>query len=166
MSDHAADRESLARLACLVGVVELEALHLEGTDGRLFSTAMTTARATSMATNAPLAEQVDAFVARFGRLQDTIADKLLPTLLEQMAEPVGAVIDNLARAERFGWIRSTDQWLAVRKLRNRMIHEYVRDPEVLAGALAAAHVAVPMLLATARALVGYAKERFELPAEA
>ena len=30
-----------------------------------------------------LAERVDAFVARFGRLQDTAADKLLPELLRR-----------------------------------------------------------------------------------
>ena len=64
---------------------------------------------------------------------------LLPELLRQLAEPVGPMLDNLDRAERFGWLGSADEWLALRKLRNRMIHEYVRNPAELAQALLAAH---------------------------
>ena len=40
----------------------------------------------------------------------------------------------------------------VRRLRNRMVHEYVRDPSELAFALTAAHAAVPMLAAAAHAM--------------
>ena len=58
--------------------------------------------------------RVDAFVARFGHLQDTLGDKLLPRLLEWLAEPVGPAIDNLARAERLGLIRSGDAWIEAR----------------------------------------------------
>ena len=63
-----------------------------------------------------------------------------------------AVIDNLKRAERWGWLISTDDWLRLRQLRNRMIHEYVKDPAVLSDALNSGHAAVPMLLAVAKAL--------------
>ncbi|NWG73470.1 MAG: hypothetical protein HXY24_02495 [Rubrivivax sp.] len=97
-----------------------------------------------------MGERVDAFVARFGRLQDTLADKLLPARLDWLAEPVGPAIDNLVRAERLGWLQSTDAWLEIRRLRNRMIHEYVRDPAELAQALERAHAAVPMLRAAAQ----------------
>jgi Asp-tRNA(Asn)/Glu-tRNA(Gln) amidotransferase A subunit family amidase len=97
-----------------------------------------------------LAERVDAFVARFGRLQDTVADKLLPALLQAKAESVGPALDNLNKAERFGWLASVDEWLVVRKLRNRMIHEYVKDPAELAQALQAAHDFVPLLVNTAQ----------------
>jgi len=37
-----------------------------------------------------LAERLDAFAARFARLQDTAGDKLLPALLTWLGEPVGA----------------------------------------------------------------------------
>lgn len=40
----------------------------------------------------------------FWRLQDTIGDKLIPALLRALGEPQGAVIDNLDRAERLGWL--------------------------------------------------------------
>ena len=70
-----------------------------------------------------LAERVDAFVARFGRLQDTAADKLLPELLRQLAEPVRSAVENLDRAEKLGLIEAADRWLEARRLRNRMVHE-------------------------------------------
>lgn len=139
-----------AKLQFLIDTVALESSHLQLTDGRLFQLPMDAERARSLRTDADLAERVDAFVARFGRLQDTLADKLLPELLKELAEPVGPAIDNLGKAERFGWLASVDDWLLVRKLRNRMIHEYVRDPAELAQALQAAHEAVPMLVQAAQ----------------
>ena len=87
-------------------------------------------RATALRVDSDQAERTDAFVARFGRLQDTKADKLLPEFLRCLAEPIGAAIDNLDRAEKLGLLDSADDWLASRKLRNqmvRMVHEYVRD---------------------------------------
>lgn len=134
------------KLQFLIETVALEVQHLLQTDGRLFQQPMTPERALSLRDDPDLAERVDAFVARFGRLQDTLADKLLPELLKALAEPIGPALDNLNKAERFGWLGSVDDWLIVRKLRNRMIHEYVRDTAELAQALQAAHEAVPMLV--------------------
>ena len=141
------------KLIFLAETVQSEARHLEITDKRLFKESMTPVRAATAGVDVDLAERIDAFVARFGRLQDTLADKLLPALLDWMAEPVGPAIDNLNRAERLGWITSIDAWLQVRRLRNRMIHEYVRDPAELAAALTTAHTAVPLLL-TAASVMG------------
>ncbi|MEK8085863.1 hypothetical protein WNB94_05570 [Aquabacterium sp. A3] len=133
------------KLQFLLETVALEREHLAHTNTRLFAQAMTAQRAATLRTDPDLAERVDAFVARFGRLQDTLGDKVLPELLKTLAEPVGPAIDNLGKAERFGWLPSVDQWLLVRQLRNRMIHEYVRDPQELAQALQTAHEAVPLL---------------------
>ena len=141
------------RLAFLAEIVQAEARHLRATDARLFSEPMTPQRAARMHDDLDLSERADAFVARFGRLQDTLADKLLPELLRWLAEPVGAAIDNLNRAERLGWIASVEQWLVVRRLRNRMIHEYVRDLDELAAALTAGHAAVGLLEQATQAMV-------------
>ena len=108
----------LARLRFLARVVDKECRHLDTTDRRLFAVAMTPVRAASLADDADLAERVEAFVGRFGRLQDTLADKLLPAILSALGEQTGAQIDNLDRAERLGWVESADQWLAIRQLRN------------------------------------------------
>ncbi|MDA8256998.1 MAG: hypothetical protein M0Z99_15455 [Betaproteobacteria bacterium] len=144
----------LARLQFLARVVAKECRHLEITDRRLFSAVMTPARAVSLAEDADLAERVEAFVGRFGRLQDTLADKLLPAMLSALGEQVGAQIDNLDRAERLGWVESADQWLAIRQLRNRMVHEYMEDMVMLAGALQSGHDFVATLLRAANAMVG------------
>lgn len=80
-------------------------------------------------------EMLDAFVARFSRLQDAIGDKLLPTILKLNLETVGSQLDNLFRAEKLGWIESADQWIELRGLRNSLIHEYMTNPENLLYAL-------------------------------
>ena len=98
------------------------------------------------------AGQLDAFVARFARLQDTVGDKFVPALLQALQEPVGAVIDNLDRAERPGWIVPADGWIEARRL-HKMTHEYVDDLHVPAGNLQAWHRHVPVLPETAQRLI-------------
>jgi hypothetical protein len=66
------------------------------------------------------------------------------------ADRVRRLRHDIDLAERFGWLASVDEWLVVRKLRNRMIHEYVKDPAELAQALQAAHDFVPLLVHTAQ----------------
>jgi uncharacterized protein with HEPN domain len=142
------------RLRFLARVAEKEARHLTLTTGRLFTSPFTPARVAELDKAPDLAERVDAFVSRFGRLQDTLGDKLLPVLLTALGEKTGAVIDNLDRAERLGLIPSAEQWMEMRKLRNQMIHDYVEDPLVLADALETAHGLVPVLTDVAGRLRG------------
>lgn len=137
---------SSPRLPFLFRVLAREAAHLRITDGRVFARPFDPARAEALADDVEDAERVEAFVARFSRLQDTLGDKVLPAILAALGEPVGAVIDNLDRAERLGLLPSADDWLATRRLRNRMVHEYVEDPAVLAESLRQGHALVPMLL--------------------
>jgi hypothetical protein len=116
-------------------VTQKECAHLLDTDRRLFGNPFTIEEAQKIETDPILAERLDAFVSRFGRLQDTVGDKLLPALLVALAEKTGPAIDNLDRAEKFGFIESTDVWLEMRKLRNQMVHEYIEDLAVLSSAL-------------------------------
>ena len=137
---------TLLRLRFLARVAGKEARHLAATTERLFTAPFTPERVGALEQDPDLAERVDAFVSRFGRLQDTLGDKLLPLLLTALGEKTGAAIDNLDRAERLGLIASTDQWMEMRRLRNQMVHEYVEDPLVLANAMEAAHGNVDVLL--------------------
>ena len=141
------------RLAFLARVTEKECAHLLATDRRLFSTELTAQEAMKMAADPLLAERLDAFVARFGRLQDTVGDKLLPSLLEALFETPGPAIDNLDKAERFGFIDSADDWMQMRRLRNQMVHEYIEDMAVLSSALRSGHVFVPKLVKAARSCI-------------
>jgi len=61
-----------------------------------------------------LSEKLEAFTSRFSRLQDTLGDKLIPQLLLALGEPQSAVMDNLDKAERLGWIENADEWRAIR----------------------------------------------------
>jgi hypothetical protein len=133
-------------------VTHKECQYLLETDQRLFTGPMTTDLVQKIEMDPLLAERLDAFVSRFGRLQDNLGDKLLPQLLEAMAEPVGAVIENLDRAEKLGWLSSADTWLEIRKLRNQMVHEYIEDLAILTSALQAGHAYVPVLIDTAKRL--------------
>lgn len=148
------------RLAFLLETVVLEAEHLQATDRRLFAESFTGQRAATLRDDTMLAERLDAFIARFARLQDTAGDKLLPALLNRLGEPVASVLDNLDRAARLGLLAQTSEtWIAARALRNRMVHEYIRNPERLAEAVNLAHEAVPMLVGFVQACTSFVAAR-------
>ena len=154
MDSYASSQE---RLAFLVRVVERVSLNLLNTDSRLFLDFFTVQDLQKIELDPILAERLDAFVSRFGRLQDTVGDKLLPALLISMAEKPGAAIDNLDRAEKLGFIESADAWMEMRRLRNQMVHEYIEDLAILASALRTGHAFVPSLVKSARICLEQAK---------
>ena len=142
-----------ARLEFLARVTDKACQHLLDTDGRLFGNFFTIEDAQKIDTDPSLAERLDAFVSRFGRLQDTVGDKLLPALLSAFAEKTGPAIDNLDKCEKFGLIESADVWMEMRRLRNQMVHEYIEDLAVLTSALRTGHAFVPTLVLAARRCV-------------
>ena len=147
------------RLHFLARVTEKEASHLQATDSRLFSRPLDAALMASLEQDVALSEQVDAFVSRFSRLQDTLGDKLLPLYLMLLGEPQGAVIDNLNKAEKLGLIDSAEQWMSLRYLRNQMVHEYIEDSGKLAAALNLGHGNVSTLIGTARRILADIERR-------
>jgi hypothetical protein len=150
--------DPVARLCFLLRVVHKECRYLEQTDTRLFASGLSLADVEQLEKTPDRAERVEAFVSRFGRLQDTLGDKLLPALLLAVGEKPGPAIDNLDRAERFGWL-SVEPWLSMRYLRNQMVHEYVDDMKILHNALLSGHAFVPQLIATAEILSGEVLQR-------
>ncbi len=151
-----------ARLEFLARVTDKEWRHLLYTDSRLFGDLFTVQTAEKIQSDPVLAERLDAFVSRFGRLQDTVGDKLLPALLSALAEPVGPAIDNLDKAEKLGLLESVDLWMEMRRLRNQMVHEDIEDLAVLTSALRTGHGFVPIFVEAARHCV--AETRRLLPA--
>lgn len=141
--------KTLARAEFLARVVRKECRHLITTDERLFDAGFTLEQIETLEETPDVADRVEAFVGRFGRLQDTLGDKLLPLLLSLLGEKVSSAIDNLDRAERLGFIESTDDWMAMRSLRNQMVHEYVEDTNILHDALWSGHGFVPLLTVSA-----------------
>ncbi|MBU2569389.1 MAG: hypothetical protein KJ725_05005 [Gammaproteobacteria bacterium] len=131
--------EIQARLAFLVRVVEKEIEHLDYADQQVFSSSFNRTSIENLAQTPEYALKIEAFSSRFCRLQDTLGDKLLPALLAALGEFPKALLVNLDKAEKYGWLTSAEQWIALRQLRNRMIHEYIDDPDIFYSALVAAH---------------------------
>lgn len=127
--------EQLEAFRLTVGIVMKEVRHLAQTRQRLLTERIDAAWVATLEDNLELAERVDAFSSRFGRLQDTLGDKLLPRMATLVGLRPAAPVELFAQAERLEWINSADQWMAWRKLRNRLVHEYITDPSEFASAL-------------------------------
>lgn len=142
-----------ARLDFLTMATRKEAQYLKQTDGRLFRDHLTEKDVEAIIADPTLAERLEAFIGRFGRLQDMLGDKFLPALLTALAEPKSTALENFDRAEKLGLIDSTNKWLEIRKLRNQMVHEYIDDLAVLRDALNAGHDFVPTLSVTTERMI-------------
>lgn len=75
---------------------------------------------------------IDAFIYRFIKLQDIIGEKLFRLILDNLKEngvnPYSMpFIDILNKLEKYRIIRSADEWLDLRKVRNSFTHEYPED---------------------------------------
>lgn len=129
-------------------LAEREAAHLAYTQQSLFAERIDLAWVKNLVTRQDLAEKIDAFVARFGRLQDHIGEKLIPRFAQLMGERPKSLLDVLAYAERMHWIDSAEEFVGSRKLRNQLVHEYMAAPELFLEALLAADGATRLLLDT------------------
>lgn len=119
----------------LVRITAKEVRYLERIVNRLRKMNIDLAWVESLENSDEHSEMLDAFVSRYGRLQDTLGDKLLPAILRLNLEKVGSQLDNLLRAEKLGWIESTQIWIELRELRNRLVHEYMESASDLLCAL-------------------------------
>lgn len=90
----------------LIRITAKEARYLERTAARLQALNIDLSWVESLENSDEHSEMLDAVVSRCGRLQDILGDKLLPALLRTALENTGAQLDNLLRAEKFGWIES------------------------------------------------------------
>lgn len=151
--------DTTLRLQFLVRVIGKENLYLQQTASRLFKQPLDATALQNLENNIALSEQLDAFASRFGRLQDNIGDKLLPATLAALGEKTGPVLDNLNKAEKFGWLESAENWLLARQLRNKMVHEYIEDPVILAEAINNAQNFIPLLTGFAEALTSALTQR-------
>lgn len=129
----------LERFLYTLGIVQREGRQLLWSRTRLFGARIDEGWVLALEEQPDDAETLEAFVSRYGRMQDTIADKLLPRWLTALAERPGSQIETLNRAERLGVIDDTTVWLEARQLRNRLVHEYMTDAAEFAADLNMAH---------------------------
>lgn len=122
-----------------------EAQHLRYSYSTLFANELDEAWVESLDAKPELAEKVEAFVSRFGRLQDHIGEKLIPRYAQLVGEQHKTQIDVLNFAERAGIVTNADDFLAARKLRNALVHEYMQDSQIFLESLLLARIAAQML---------------------
>jgi len=143
----------------LLEITEKEVFYFQQSKIRVINSNIDTKWIEVLDQNPQHSEMLDAFVARFSRLQDTIGDKLLPAILKLNLESVGSQLDNLFRAEKLGWIDSADQWIELRGLRNSIFHECMTSPEKLLSALKKVIHLSDMLIKTQNLLVSNFKNK-------
>ena len=146
----------------LIRVTAKEARYLERTEARLRSLNIDLSWVESLDNNDEHSEMLDAFVSRYGRLQDTLGDKLLPAMLRAGLEKTGSQLDNLLRAEKLGWIESVQRWIELRELRNRLVHEYMESPGDLLSALQQAMEGVQVLTVAQARMADYVQKSWEI----
>jgi hypothetical protein len=76
-------------------------------------------------------QDIDQFILRYTKLQDTMGSRLFTSILNYLYEPVDnrPMLDVLHRLEKLGLIDSIVMWQEVRLVRNRFAHDYANDPE-------------------------------------
>jgi len=129
-----------------LGLAKKEVSHLAYTHRTLFAQPISLEWVQSLEKREDLAEKIDAFVGRFGRLQDHIGEKLIPRFAALLGSTPKSLLDNLAYAEKMGWIENAEDFVGTRKLRNLLVHEYMVDAELFLQSLQAADEAANLLI--------------------
>lgn len=141
--DYFAEHGDAARIALALAERELE--HLRYTYRTLYQEPIDRVWVERLAKREDLAEKIDAFVGRFGRLQDHIGEKLLPAFARLLGGQPKSLLDVMAYSERMGWVKNAEEFIGTRKLRNLLVHEYMTEPDLFLEALIAAKPATELL---------------------
>jgi predicted nucleotidyltransferase len=82
-------------------------------------------------------QDIDQYIFRFSKLQDTMGDKIFKMILTQYEghETHIPFMDLLNKLEKFGCISSAKEWSYLRKLRNEISHQYDDEPEEMTQAI-------------------------------
>lgn len=142
-----------------LALAEREAAHLHYTWRTLYAQPIDRTWVESLETREDLAEKIDAFVGRFGRLQDHLGEKVLPAFVRLLGGQPKSLLDVLDFAERMEWVPSAVNFIGARKLRNLLVHEYMTDPDLFLEALITAKPATEMLLGVVRRIKEEAVQR-------
>ena len=91
---------------------------------------------------------LDQFAYRYTRLQDDMGARLMPSVLRALGEEIApmSAIDRFSRLEQLGWLKSADDWLVLRQVRNQFAHDYPDSPAERFERLQAAIQAARQLL--------------------
>ena len=109
-----------------------------------------------------IAEEQDRFeslTAKFARLSDLIiiqSIKLIDIL--DLDEPPETVRDSINRAEKKGLIESGIRFVEIRKLRNRIAHEYAESEEEISDIYREVLQSTPLLFDSVSRIINYCRK--------
>lgn len=105
---------------------------------------------------------IDQMIFRFSKLQGTIGEKVIPTLLELHGEEVKKMtfIDRLNRLEELGPLYK-DDWMGLRKDRNEIAHEYSFNQNEVIDSINLIFTRVDDLLKIYDDIFIYCEDKFE-----
>lgn len=72
-------------------------------------------------------ESLDALSSKFSRLSDIYTQKILKTIIFLLREDAPTFLDRVNLCEKLGIIPSADEMIAIRDLRNTIVHEYLNE---------------------------------------
>ncbi|WP_156427988.1 HepT-like ribonuclease domain-containing protein [Thiohalocapsa sp. ML1] len=101
-----------------------------------------------------LQETLEAMTARFARLEDILIKRVFRAVVAAELADAERLLDVLDLMARLGIIESTEQWIALKELRNIIVHEYELDD--LPALQRRVYQATPMLRQTLEAVARYA----------
>ncbi len=104
---------------------------------------------------------IDTFIFRFIKLQDYLGQKLFRRFLEEIGEFYEdmSFIDILDKLEKLGVISLSEEWIEIRKLRNKLTHEYPDEIEEVKEEIKIAMDKITTLEKTIENIEKYLKER-------
>jgi len=91
-------------------------------------------------------EKLEALTSRFARLSDLITQKSLRLIEKLDLELSSSFIDRINLAEKKGLIKSADEFIQIRQLRNAISHDY--DMDALVSIFASCIKYAPQLIET------------------
>ena len=103
--------------------------------------------------------EFEALTARFSRLSDLLIRKVFRALDEFELEEPGTIRDRINRAEKRNLVKTTEDLIKIRILRNEIVHEYL--PETMQGLFKEVLSLTPVLLEIAGNTVDYALSAIE-----
>ncbi|MFZ4860061.1 MAG: hypothetical protein ACOYL3_27170 [Desulfuromonadaceae bacterium] len=109
-----------------------------------------------------VAEEQDRFeslTAKFARLSDLIIKQSIKLIdILDLDEPPETVRDSINRAEKKGLIESGIRFVEIRKLRNRIAHEYAESEEDISEIYKEVLQSTPLLFDSVSRIVNYCRK--------
>lgn len=106
---------------------------------------------------------IDQMIFRFSKLQDTMGDKVFPSILMLSGEEIKnkTFIDRLNRLEELGLVRK-DEWMQLRKDRNEIAHEYSFNQDEVVDSINLIYSLVGKIIDIYDGMYRYSLKKFDL----